>query len=296
MFRIGLFLLTNIAIIAVATVVMSLLGVGSMLDESGGLNLVNLLIICFIFGMAGSFISLLMSKTIAKWSTGAKIIEQPRNQSERWLLDEIRNMSTRAGIDMPEVAIMPMEQANAFATGWNKDKALVAISSGMLSRYSKDEIRSVMGHEIGHVANGDMITLTLIQGVVNTFVMFFARIIGYAVDRVVLKNEEGLGIGYFVVTIVMQIVLGILASTIVMWFSRRREFVADESGAELGGKQGMISALKHLQRESGVPNQMPESMNAFGITSGKARSITQKLFMSHPPLEDRIAALESKQI
>lgn len=296
MFRIGLFILTNIAVIAVAAVVMSLLGVGSMLDEAGGLNLVNLLIICFIFGMAGSVISLLMSKMIAKWSTGAKVIEQPRNESERWLVDQVRDMSARAGIDMPEVAIMPMEQANAFATGWNKDKALVAISSGMLSRYSKDEIRSVMGHEIGHVANGDMITLTLIQGVVNTFVMFFARIIGYAVDRVILKNDEGLGIGYFVVTIVMQIVLGILASTIVMWFSRRREFVADESGAELGGKQGMINALKHLQRESGVQNQMPESMNAFGITSGKARSVAQKLFMSHPPLEDRIAALESKQI
>ncbi len=295
MFRIGLFILTNIAIIFVAGIVLSILGVGSMLDETGGLNLVNLLIICFVFGMLGSFISLLLSKTIAKWSTKAKIIESPRTQTERWLMDEVRNMATKAGIDMPDVAVFPMQQANAFATGWNRNKALVAISSGMLERYSKDEIRAVMGHEIGHVANGDMVTLTLIQGVLNTFVLFFARIIGHVVDRVVLRNEQGYGIGYFVVTIVMQIVFSIIAAMIVMWFSRRREFVADEAGARLGSKAGMISALRHLKAESKVPDQMPESMNAFGITSGKRQGL-KALFMSHPPLEDRIKALEESSL
>lgn len=295
MFRIGLFILTNLAIIFVAGIVLSILGVGSTLDETGALNLTNLLIICFVFGMIGSVISLLISKPVAKWSTKAQVIESPRTQSERWLMDEVRNMATKAGIDMPEVAIFPMQQANAFATGWNRNKALVAISSGMLERYSKDEIRAVMGHEIGHVANGDMITLTLLQGVLNTFVLFFARIIGHVVDRQVLKNDSGYGIGYFVVTIVMQIVLGILAAMIVMWFSRRREYVADRAGAELGGKAGMISALKHLKAESQVPDQMPESMNAFGISAGKRKGI-QALFMSHPPLEERIAALEQSQI
>lgn len=288
-------MLTNIAVILVATVVLSLLGVGSMLDESGtGLNLTNLLIFCFVFGMAGSFISLLISKPIAKWTTKAQIIESPRTATERWLMDEIRDMSTRAGIDMPEVAVFPMQQANAFATGWNRNKALVAISSGMIERYSKDEIRAVMGHEIGHVANGDMITLSLVQGVVNTFVLFFARIIGFAVDKAIFKTERGVGPGFYIVTIVAQIVLGILASTIVMWFSRRREFVADVAGAELGSRSGMISALRHLKAESAIPDQMPESLNAFGINSGK-RSGIKALFMSHPPLEDRIKALEGAQ-
>ncbi|MCH8566935.1 MAG: protease HtpX [Balneolales bacterium] len=295
MLRVGLFLLTNLAIIVVAFIVMSLLGVGSMLDEAGGLNLTNLLIISFIFGMASSLVALLMSKTIAKWSTKAVIIQEPRNQVERWLLNEVRDMATRAGIDMPDVAIFPMTQANAFATGWNRNKALVAVSTGMLERFTKDEIKAVMGHEIGHVANGDMVTLTLIQGVVNTFVIFFARIIGYAVDKFVFRSESGVGIGYFVVSIVMQIVLGILASTIVMWFSRRREFIADYAGAELGGKAGMISALRRLKAESGVPDQMPESMNAFGINSG-ARKGLKALFMSHPPLDDRIKALEAANI
>jgi heat shock protein HtpX len=296
MFRIGLFLLTNIAVIAVATIIMSIFGVGSMLDESGtGLDLTNLLIFCFIFGMTGSIISLLLSKTIAKWSTKTKIITSPANATERWLLDEVRDMSTRAGLDMPDVGIFPMQQANAFATGWNRNKALVAISSGMLERYTKDEIRAVMGHEIGHVANGDMITLTLIQGVVNTFVIFFARIIGFAVDKAIFKTERGVGPGFYIVSIIAQIVLGILASMIVMWFSRKREFKADIAGAELGTKNGMISALKHLRAESGVPDQMPESMNAFGISSGKRGGI-KSFFMSHPPLEDRIKALEAAQI
>lgn len=296
MFRIGLFLLTNIAIIIVAGIVMSLLGVGSMLDESGtGLDLTNLLIICFIFGMTGSVISLLISKSIAKWSTKTQIIDSPRNATERWLMDDVREMSMRAGIDMPEVGIFPMSQANAFATGWNRNKALVAISSGMLERYSKEEIKAVMGHEIGHVANGDMITLALIQGVINTFVMFFARIIGFAVDRAVFKTERGVGPAFYIVTIVAQIVLAILASIIVMWFSRYREFKADIAGAELGSRNGMISALRRLKAESGIPDQMPESMNAFGINSGK-RSGIKALFMSHPPLDLRIKALQEAQI
>ncbi|TVR86099.1 MAG: protease HtpX [Saprospirales bacterium] len=296
MFRIGLFLLTNIAVILVATVVMSLLGVGSMLDETGtNLDLYNLLIFCFVFGMAGSFISLLISKKMAKWSTKARIIDKPANATEKWLVDEVRVMAREAGIGMPEVAIFPMRQANAFATGWNRNKALVAVSQGMLERFSKDEVKAVMGHEIGHVANGDMVTLTLIQGVVNTFVLFFSRIIGFFVDRVVFKTERGMGPGFWITTIVAQIVLGILASAIVMWFSRRREFSADIAGAKLGSRNGMIAALKRLKVESGVPNEMPESLNAFGITRGKMRGL-KGLFMSHPPLDDRIAALEGARI
>nr|MBS0037510.1 protease HtpX [Saprospiraceae bacterium] len=292
MFRIGLFILTNIAVIAVATIVMSLLGVGSMLDESGtGLNLYNLLVFCFIFGMAGSFISLLISKRMAKWSTKAKVIKEPSNAMEKWLVEDVRRMAREAGIGMPEVAIFPMKQSNAFATGWNKNKALVAVSSGMLERFTKEEISAVMGHEVGHVANGDMVTLTLIQGVVNTFVLFFSRIIGYAVDRVIFKTQRGVGPGFYITVIVAQIVLGILASTIVMWFSRKREFVADASGARYGSLQGMISALQRLKVESGLANEMPESLNAFGITRGKVSGI-KALFMSHPPLDDRIRALQ----
>ena len=296
MFRIGLFLLTNIAVILVASVIMSILGVGSMLDEAGtGLDLWNLLFFCFIVGMAGSFNSLLISKQMAKWSTKARIIDKPSNATEKWLVDEVRSMSKEAGIGMPQVAIFPMQQSNAFATGWNRNKALVAVSSGMLERFSKDEVKAVMGHEIGHVANGDMVTLTLIQGVVNTFVLFFSRIIGFFVDRVVFKTERGVGPGFWITTIVAQIVLGILASAIVMWFSRQREFRADIAGAKLGGKNGMIAALRRLRVESGVPDQMPESLNAFGITRGKMQGL-KSLFMSHPPLEDRIAALEKAKI
>jgi len=292
MFRIGLFILTNIAVITVAFIVMSLLGVGSYLDEAGGLDLYNLLIFCFIFGMAGSFISLLISKPLARWTTKAKVIKEPSNPTERWLVDEVRKMSNEAGIKMPDVAIFPMRQANAYATGWNKDKALVAVSSGMLERFTKEEVVAVMGHEIGHVANGDMVTLALIQGVVNTFVMFFARIIGYAVDKIVFKTERGVGPGFYITVIVAQIVLGILASAIVMWFSRKREFVADRDGARYGSRQGMISALQRLKVESGVPNQMPESMAAFGITSGKLKGL-KAMFASHPPLDDRIRALQN---
>lgn len=291
--RVLLFLATNLAIIVVASITLSLLGVGSFLDESGtNLNLQALLIFCFVFGMAGSVISLLLSKKIAKWTMKVQIIDKPRNSSEEWLFRTIEKQAEEAGIGMPEVGIFEAQQANAFATGANRNKALVAVSSGMLQRFDKDEIEAVLGHEVGHVANGDMITLALIQGEVNTFVMFLARVIGFAVDRVVLRNERGLGLGYFITTIVAEIVLAILASMIVFWFSRRREFVADEAGARFGSRQGMINALRRLKAESNVPNQLPESMQAFGITGGKRGGI-KALFMTHPPLEDRIAALQN---
>lgn len=291
--RVLLFLGTNLAIIVVASITLNLLGVGSFLDESGtNLNLQALLIFCFIFGMLGSGISLLLSKKIAKWSMKVHVIDKPRNSQEEWLFRTIEKQSKEAGIGMPEVGIFEAQQANAFATGANRNKALVAVSSGMMQRFDRDEIEAVLGHEVGHVANGDMITLALIQGVVNTFVMFLARIVGFAVDRVILKNEQGLGIGYFITTIVAEIVLAILASTIVFWFSRRREFVADEAGARLGSRRGMIGALQRLQIESKIPNQLPESMQAFGITGGKRKGL-KALFMTHPPLEDRIAALQN---
>lgn len=291
--RVLLFLGTNLAVIVVASITLNLLGVGSFLDESGtNLNLQALLIFCFIFGMAGSVISLLLSKKIAKWSMKVKIIDKPGNSTEEWLFRTIERQSKDAGIGMPEIGIFEAQQANAFATGANRNKALVAVSSGMMQRFNRDEIEAVLGHEVGHVANGDMITLALIQGVVNTFVMFLARVIGFVVDRVVLKNERGLGIGYFITTIAAEIVLAILASTIVFWFSRRREFVADRDGARLGSRAGMINALQRLKVESQVPNQLPESMRAFGITGGK-RSGFKALFMTHPPLEDRIAALQN---
>jgi heat shock protein HtpX len=242
--------------------------------------------------MAGSFISLLLSKKIAKWSMSVRLIDQPQGNSEKWLVDTVLRQAEKAGIGKPEIGIFPASQANAFATGWNRNNALVAVSEGMLQRFEKDEIESVMGHEIGHVANGDMITLALIQGVVNTFVMFLARVIGFAVDRVILKNERGLGIGYFVTTILAEIVLAILASMIVFWFSRRREFRADEQGAKLGSRLGMINALERLKKDAEMPSPMPDSMKAFGITGGKTEG-WKKLFMTHPPLDERISALRN---
>lgn len=291
--RVFLFLATNIAILIVASITMSLLGVGSMLDESGTqLNLQALLIFCFIFGMAGSFISLLLSKKVVKWTMKPRMIDKPANAQEEWLVRTVERQAREAGIGMPEVGIFPAQQANAFATGWNKNNALVAVSAGMLQRFNKDEVEAVMGHEVGHVANGDMVTLALIQGVINTFVMFLARIVGFTVDRMVFKNEQGFGIGYFITTILTEILLAFLASMIVFWFSRRREFHADEAGARLGSRQGMINALERLKRDAQQPNPLPESMQAFGITGGK-RSGLKKLFMTHPPLEDRIAALQN---
>lgn len=290
--RVLLFLLTNIAIMVLLYVVAVIFGVANYLDETGtGLDLQALLIFCLILGMGGSAISLLISKWIAKMSTRAKVIDKPKNQNEQWLVDTVRELAEEAGIGMPEVAIFPAEQANAFATGWNRNNALVAVSAGMLQRFPKEEVKAVMAHEIGHVANGDMVTMSLIQGVLNTFVLFIARVIAFAVDRVIFKNDSGYGIGYIVVTIVMQIVLGILASMIVMWFSRRREFRADAWGAALGSQAGMINALQRLKAESGMPDQMPENLNAFGINSGK-RSGIQAMFMSHPPIDQRIKALK----
>jgi len=294
MYRIGLFLLTNLAIIVVASISLRLLGVDSILANNGmDLDLGALLIFCAVFGFIGSFVSLLLSKFIAKRTSGTQIILQPQTEQERWLMQTVADLAKKADIGMPEVGIFPAQQSNAFATGWNRNNALVAVSSGLLQRFSRDEARAVLAHEIGHVANGDMITLSLVQGVVNTFVMFAARVIGFFVDRVVLKNNRGLGLGYWITTVVAEIALGILASTIVMWFSRQREFRADAAGAQLAGRTAMLGALEKLRSETQaqVANEMPDTMTAFGISSGWKRK-TSKLFMTHPPLEERIKALK----
>ena len=295
MMRIGLFLLTNLAVLVVAGIILSLLGVGSY-HSAGGLNLSNLMVICLVFGMAGSIISLFMSKWMAKKTTGTELIDPnaPRNQAELWLVQEVAQLSQRAGIKMPEVGIFPSYQSNAFATGWNKNDALVSVSTGLLERMNKDELRAVLAHEIGHVANGDMVTLALIQGVVNAFVMFFARIVGDFIDRNVFGREEGQapGMAFFAITMVLDIVFGIFASAIVMWFSRHREYRADEAGAQLAGKEAMISALLRLQSESEMPDQMPKEMKAFAIAEGKEQGFSlAALFQTHPSIEQRVAAL-----
>jgi len=228
---------------------------------------------------------------MAKRGTGTRIIQSPQNKDEEWLLTTVASLANDAGIGMPEVGVFPSDSANAFATGWNRNNALVAVSTGLLRRFDEREVRAVLAHEIGHVANGDMITLSLIQGVVNTFVMFFARIIGHTVDRVVFKTERGYGIGYYIVTIVAEIVLGILASMIVMWFSRYREYRADAAGAQLAGSAGMIAALQRLKAEQGLPEDLPGELTAFGIRPGKAGNLAA-LLRSHPPLDDRILALQ----
>ena len=287
--RVALFVLTNIAILAVASLTFSLFGITGAL-AANGFDPAGMLLFCALFGFGGAFVSLALSKWRAKRATGAQVIEAPRSASERWLLDTVARQSAAAGIAMPEVAVFPSPQPNAFATGASRNKALVAVSVGLLDSMRDNEIEAVLGHEIGHVANGDMLTLTLIQGILNTFVLFLARVIGFAVDRVVLRNEGGIGIGYFVTTIVAQIVLGILAGIIVMWFSRRREFRADAEGARLAGRNNMIAALERLKASSGMPDTLPESMAAFGISSGVRRGL-RALFASHPPLDARIAAL-----
>ena len=290
--RILLFLATNIAVLVLVSIVFNLLGFEGILAQNGvDLNLNSLLVFCALFGFAGSLISLFISKWMAKRSTGTVIIEQPQTRQEQWLVQTVTELAEEAGIGMPEVGIFPSEASNAFATGWNRNDALVAVSTGLLERFSPEEARAVMAHEIGHVANGDMVTLTLIQGVVNTFVMFLARIIGHTVDRVVFKTERGFGIGYYVVTIVAEIVLGILASAIVMWFSRWREYRADEAGATLASRQGMIAALQRLQMESQQHQDLPGELTAFGI-SEKMKSGFAAMFSSHPPLDDRIKALQ----
>lgn len=292
MLRIALFLLTNLAIVLVASITLSLLGFEGYLASNGvDLNLSSLLVFCFVFGMAGSVVSLLLSKTMAKMGTGTQIIESPRNADEQWLVATVAELAKDAGIGMPEVGIFQSQTSNAFATGWDRNNALVAVSTGLLSRFSRDEARAVMAHEIGHVANGDMITLALIQGVVNTFVMFFSRVIGHTIDRAVFKTERGHGPAFYITTFVAEIILGILASIIVFWFSRQREFRADQAGAQLAGAPAMIGALERLRAEQGTPSELPDSMVAFGIrTSGNTM---MRLFMTHPPLEERIAALKA---
>jgi len=288
--RILLFVLTNLAVMVVLGVVASLLGVNRFLT-SNGLNLTALLGFSLIMGFGGAFISLLMSKTMAKWSTGAEVITQPRSQDEAWIVETVRRLSERAGIAMPEVAIYEGEP-NAFATGAFKNSALVAVSTGLLQGMTREEVEAVLGHEVAHIANGDMVTMNLIQGVLNTFVVFLSRVVGYFVDSLLRKNDEessGPGIGYYVTSIVLDIVLGFVASMIVAWFSRQREFRADEGASKLmGNKQPMINALARLnQMQSG---ELPSSVAAMGITSDIG-----KLFATHPPLEERIAALQARQ-
>jgi heat shock protein HtpX len=258
---------------------------------ANGLNMGGLLMMAALFGFGGSFISLAMSKWMAKRSTGAVVLEDPRDPTERWLVDTVRRQAERAGIGMPEVAIYDAPEINAFATGMNRNAALVAVSTGLLRGMTRDEAEAVLAHEVSHVANGDMVTLSLIQGVVNTFVIFLSRVVGYAVDRVLLKNERGHGVGFWVTTMVAEVVLGLLASIIVMWFSRYREYRADAGGADLAGRTKMIAALERLQRAHS-PSSLPDAMQAFGISGGAPGGL-KALLMSHPPLEKRIAALRA---
>jgi heat shock protein HtpX len=289
--RIFLFVVTNLAVVAVISVTLRLLGVDRWVTETGGIDFSALLVMSAVIGFAGSIISLLMSKWSAKRMVGAQVIEHPSDPTERWLVETVRRQAQAAGIGMPEVATYDAPDVNAFATGWNRNAALVAVSTGLLHNMSRDEIEAVLAHEISHVANGDMVTLALIQGVVNTFVIFLSKLFGYFVDRVLLKNDgrDGPGIGMFVAEIAAQLVLGILASTIVMWFSRQREYRADAGGANLAGREKMIAALERLKMNHEQAT-LPEQMSAFGISGGKSFA---KLFMTHPPLEERIEALRS---
>ena len=290
--RIVLYLATNLAIVVVLSITLQLLGVDRMLAAQGtGIDFNALLILAAVMGFGGSFISLLISKWSAKMMTGAQVIEVPSSLAERWLVDTVKRQAQKAGIGMPEVAIYDAPEINAFATGWNKDSALVAVSSGLLNQMSQEEAEAVLGHEVSHVANGDMVTLALIQGVVNTFVIFLSRIIGHLVDRVVFRVERGYGPAFYVTMIVSKLVLGILASIIVMWFSRYREFRADAGGAALAGRNKMIAALERLKLNH-EQTQLPNQMKAFGI-SGSVGGGLARLFMSHPPLDERIAALRA---
>jgi heat shock protein HtpX len=290
MMRIVLFLATNAAILLLISLTFRLLGIDGVLQQNGGMNMQALLVMSAVIGFGGAFISLFMSKWMAKRSMGVHVIEHPSSAEEKWLLDTVQRQAQQAGIGMPEVGIFESPDPNAFATGWNRNAALVAVSTGLIRSMNRDEVEAVLGHEVSHVANGDMVTLTLIQGVVNTFVVFLARLIGHFVDRVLLKNENGHGIGYFVASMIAELVLAVLASVIVMWFSRRREFRADIGGAELAGRQKMIAALQRLQAAH-EPQALPDEMAAFGIAGGRLDG-WKKLFMSHPPLEERIRALQ----
>ncbi len=292
--RIVLFLMTNIAIMVVLGITLQLLGVEGILDREGiGLDMWSLLVFSAVFGMGGSFISLMMSKWIAKMSTGAQVIDNPSSQTEQWLVDTVRTQAKVAGIGMPEVAIFDSPAPNAFATGARKDSSLVAVSTGLLHNMNKDEVEAVLAHEISHVANGDMVTLALIQGVVNTFVIFLSRVVGFVVDRVVFKTERGVGPAFYITSIVAQIAIGILASLVVYWFSRQREYRADAGGARLAGAPKMIAALERLK--GGAEAQLPEQLAAFGI-SGRRMGGIAHLFATHPSLDDRIAALRAGRV
>jgi heat shock protein HtpX len=291
MMRILLFLATNVAVMIVISILFNLFGLSGYITPQG-LDLGSLLMMSAVIGVTGSVISLAMSKTMAKSSMGVQVIDQPQNQTERWLVDVVTKQAQQAGIGMPEVGIFQAPVANAFATGMNRNSALVAVSTGLLQSMTPDEVEAVVGHEVTHVANGDMVTMALMQGVLNTFVYFFATIIGYVVDRALSGNNErsGVGMGYYMAQMVAQIALGFLASMLVCWFSRYREFHADAGGAKLAGKEKMIGALRALQRGHEA-EELPGQFAAFGINGGGI----QKLFMTHPPLEERIAALQNKQ-
>lgn len=291
MLRLLLFVGTNVAVLLLLSVVMKVFGIEQALYRQGLGNLTGLLIMAGVMGMAGSFISLAISKWMAKRSTGAKVIENPRGEMEVWLVDTVARQAEQAGIGMPEVAIFDSAAPNAFATGMRKNDALVAVSTGLLRHMNRDEVEAVLGHEVAHVANGDMVTMALLQGVLNTFVIFLSRIIGMVVDRVIFKNERGYGPGFWITSMVAQVALGMLATIIAMWFSRYREFRADEGGARLAGREKMISALRALGRGHSDPD-LPEAVEAFGIAGRFSGGSLQKLFMSHPPLPERIASLE----
>jgi heat shock protein HtpX len=291
--RILLFLATNAAVLVLISIVFQVLGIEGILAENGvDLNLQALLVMSAVIGFGGSFISLALSKFMAKRAMGVQVIEQPRSETERWLVETVRRQAAEAGIGMPEVGIFQSPDPNAFATGMRRNAALVAVSTGLLQNMNAEEIEAVLGHEVSHVANGDMVTMGLLQGVVNTFVIFLSRVVGHVVDRVVFKTERGYGPAYFVTTIVAQIFLSVLASMIVMWFSRRREFRADAGGASLSGRHKMIAALRALQR--GQQQDLPGELAAFGIAGGMGGGL-KRLFLSHPPLAERIAALEQNR-
>jgi heat shock protein HtpX len=292
--RVMLFIITNLAIVFILSIVLSLLGVGQILDQQGvGLDMRSLVIFAAVFGFGGSLISLAISKWTAKRLTGAQVITSPSNEVEMWLVQTVRRQAESAGIGMPEVAIYDAPDINAFATGMRRNNALVAVSTGLLRAMNRDEAEAVLAHEVSHVANGDMITLALIQGVVNTFVIVASRVVGHLVDRVVFKTERGHGPAFYITSIVAQLVFGILASIIVMWFSRQREFRADAGAAALAGREKMIAALDKLRRGVAQPH-LPDQMAAFGISGGVGHGF-KRLFMSHPPLEERIEALKRAQ-
>jgi len=290
--RVGLFLLTNLAVLLVFSVAWAILsrvfGLSTFTSQYG-VNYGGMLVFCALFGFGGAFVSLLMSKWVAKRQTGMMIIAEPRNEIERWLVETVRRQSRQAGIGMPEVGIYDAPEINAFATGANRNNGLVAVSTGLLRAMSRQEAEAVLAHEVSHIANGDMVTMTLIQGVVNTFVMFFARIIGNIIDRAVFRNEDGPGIGYFATVLVLELIFGVLASTVVMGFSRWREYRADAGGAALAGRDNMIAALERLSLTYGE-STLPKQVAAFGISGGVGHGL-RRLFMSHPPLAERIQAL-----